>query len=100
MPRKTRCDPRPVLTLTASWRLAAEEVVDDQVDQLDPDEWGDDPAQAVDPQVAAQQRARADRTVAQALQRERDQHWDHDRIEDDRGEDRGVRVAETHNVEH
>ena len=32
-------------------RLAAEEVVDDQVDQLDADEGGDDPAEPIDPQI-------------------------------------------------
>jgi hypothetical protein len=37
-----------------------QEAVDDQVDQLDPDEGGDQPADAVDQEVAPQQRRRAD----------------------------------------
>src|SRR5689334_22732921 len=41
------------------------------VDQLDADERHDDATQAVDQQVAAQQRCGADGTVADALQRQR-----------------------------
>ena len=47
--------------------LRAEDVVDEQVDQLDPDERQDHPAEPVDQQVAAQQRRGADRAVLDAL---------------------------------
>ena len=71
-------------------RSGAEEVVDDEVDQLDADERRDQAADAVDEEVAAQERGRADRAVAHALQRERDERRDDERVEDDRREDRAL----------
>src|SRR5208282_6036452 len=65
-------------------RSSPEQVVDDQVDQLDADERRDDPTETVDQEVAPQQRARADRPVAHATQRQRDQRGDDERVEDDR----------------
>ena len=52
--------------------------MDDQVDQFDPDERRDDAAEAIDPQVPSQQCARADRAVADAFERDRDQRRDDD----------------------
>jgi ABC-type multidrug transport system fused ATPase/permease subunit len=49
--------------------LRPQQVVHDQVDQLDPDERGDEAAETVDPEVAPQQRGGADRAVAHAAQR-------------------------------
>ena len=74
-------------------RLRPEQVVDDEVDQLDPDEGQDHAAEAVDEQVAAQERGRADRAVADALQRERDERGDDQRVEDDRRDDRALRAC-------
>jgi hypothetical protein len=65
-------------------RPRAEEVVDDQVDQLEAREWCDDAAKPVDEQVSPQQGGGADGPVADASQSDRDQEWDHDRVEDDR----------------
>src|ERR1019366_10189634 len=99
MPRKTRCDPRRGAAITRCPALSAEEVVDDQVDQLDADEGGDDPAEAIDPEVTPQQRTGPDWPVAYAAQRQRDQQRDDDRVEDDRRHDRRARRAETHDVQ-
>ena len=51
----------------------------------------DDSAEAVDQEVAAQHRGRAERPEPHAAQRERDQRDDHERVEDDGGEDRRLR---------
>ena len=69
----------------------AEHVVDEQVDQLDPDERQDHAAEPVDEQVAPQQRRGADRAVLDALERERDERGDDQRVEDDRRDDRALR---------
>ena len=66
----------------------AEHVVDDEIDQLDADERRDDAAEPVDQQVPAQERGRADRAVADAAQRQRDQDRDDERVEDDGRGDR------------
>ncbi len=61
---------------------------DHEVDQLDADERRDDAAEPVDEQIPAQERGRADRPVAHAAQRQRDQDRDDERVEDDRRGDR------------
>ena len=63
---------------------------DDEVDDLDADERHDEAAEAVDQKVAAQQRGRADRPVGDALQRQRDQRDDDQRVEDDGRQDRAI----------
>ena len=73
--------------------------VDREVDGLDADKRNDDAADAVDQQVAAQQRASPDRTVGDALQRQRDEGDDDERVEDDRRQNRALRGREVHNVE-
>ena len=65
---------------------------DDEVDRLDADERHDDAAEAVDQEVAPQQRRRADRPVAHAPQRQRDQGDDDQRVEDDRRQDGALRA--------
>src|ERR1700750_337958 len=72
---------------------------DQKVDGLDADEWNKDAAKPVDQQVAAEQRAGADRPVSDALQRQRDQRNDDQRIEDDRRQDRALRSCEMHHVQ-
>ena len=57
------------------------------------------PPSAVDEQVAAQHRGRGDGAEAHAPERERDQRDDHERVEDDGGEDRAARAVEAHHVE-
>ena len=49
---------------------------DHEVDGLDADKGNDDAAEAVDQQVAAQQRAGADGAIGDAFQRQRDQRDD------------------------
>ena len=71
---------------------------DDEVDGLDADKRKHDAAQAVDQQIAAQERGRADRTIVDTLQRQRNERDDDQRIEDDRRQDgalRRVRAAMT-----
>src|ERR1700755_1606598 len=72
---------------------------DHEVDRLNADERNDDAADAVDQQVAPQQRTGADRPVRDALQGERDQRDDDQRVEDDGGEDRALRRRQLHDVE-
>src|SRR5262249_17883641 len=70
-----------------------------EIDRLDADEWNDDAADAIDQQVAPQQRAGADRTITHAFERQRDQRDDDQRVEDDRGENRALRGGQVHDVE-
>src|ERR1700724_1541362 len=53
----------------------------DEVDQLDPDERHDDPAEAVDEHVLAQHGVRAARAVRNAAQGERNERDDDERVE-------------------
>ena len=66
---------------------------DDEIDELDADERHDKTAEPVDEQVAAQQRGGADRTIGNALQRERDQRDDDQRVEDHRRQDRALAAS-------
>ena len=61
---------------------------DDQIDQLDSDKRNDETAEAVDQQVALQNRERAHRFVSDAAQRQRNQRDDDERVENDGAEDR------------
>src|ERR1700692_263099 len=65
---------------------------DDEVDGLDADKGNDDAAGAVDHQVAAQQRAGPDGAIRHALQGQRNQPDDDQRVEDDRRQDRALRA--------
>ena len=67
--------------------------VDGEVDRLDADERDDHAAKAVDEKVAPQQRACADRTIGDAVQRQRDQRDDDQRVEDDRRQDGALRAS-------
>jgi hypothetical protein len=51
------------------------------------------------PQVAAQQRGSADRAVLHALERQRDQEDDDQRVEDHGRQDRRLRAGQVHHVE-
>src|SRR5690242_7711120 len=68
-------------------------VHDDEVDEFYPDERDDESADAVDPQVPAEQRLGRGRPVADAAQRQRDQRDDDQRVEDDRRGDRRLRAV-------
>src|SRR5581483_2640565 len=72
---------------------------EDDVDELDADERGDDAAQAVDQQVAAQDGGRPHGPELDALQSQGDERHDDQGVEDDRREDGGVGVVELHDVE-
>ena len=61
---------------------------DDQVDQLDSDKRNDETAEAVDEQVALQDRERAHRFVSDATQRQRNKRDDDERVENDGAQDR------------
>ncbi len=75
------------------WSMVSHQIEggDDEVDQLDADERHDEPAEAVDEEVAAKQRGRADRAIGDAAQRQRDQRDDDQRVEDDGRQDRRLR---------
>src|SRR4029079_6593586 len=72
---------------------------DQEVDGLDADEWNEDAAKPVDQEIAAEQRAGADRPISEGLKRHRDERNDDQRIEDDRREDRALRGCEMHHVQ-
>ena len=60
---------------------------DDDVDRLDADEGQDQAAQAIDEEIAPEQRRRADRPISDALQRQGNEGDDDERVEDDRGQE-------------
>src|SRR5215469_11945932 len=72
---------------------------DDDVDELDADERHDDAADAIEPEVAPQDRGGTGRPVRDAAQGERDERDNDEGVEDDRREDRALRVPEAHDVE-
>ena len=57
---------------------------DYEVDGFDTDKRHDDAAKAIDEKIAPQQRTGADRSIGNALQRQRDKGDNDQRIEDDR----------------
>src|SRR5579871_5217347 len=69
------------------------------VDELDADEWGNDPAHAVEEQRAPQDGGGAERAVLHAAQRERDEQDDDDGVENDGREDGRERRREVHDVQ-
>src|SRR5580698_7041570 len=66
------------------------EGVDDQVDDLDADERRDDAAEAVDQEIAAEQRGRSNGAEAHTTKCQWHQRDDDERVEDDGTEDRAV----------
>src|ERR1035441_323706 len=88
---------RPV----SSWRRMSvhSQGGEDEVDELDPDEGGDDPAHGVDQQVPAQDGGGADGPELDSFEGERDEQHDDDGVEDDGAEDGRVRVVEVHDVQ-
>src|ERR1700745_2692254 len=71
----------------------------DNVDGLDADERDDDAADAVDPKIAAEQRAGADRAITHPFEGQWDERDNDQRIEDNGGEDCALRRLQMHNVE-
>ena len=65
----------------------------DGVDHLDADERHDDPADAIDQQVALEELGGGNRPAPHALQCQRNQRDDDDRVEDDGREGRASGVA-------
>ena len=57
------------------------------IDRLDADEGQDQAAQAIDEEIAPEQRRRADRPISDALQRQGNEGDDDERVEDDRGQE-------------
>src|SRR5579872_7476017 len=74
-------------------------VCNQHVNQLDPEERNDDSAKAIQQQVVAQERGRAQRAVLHAPQRQRDQGHDDQRIENDRREYRRLGRPQMHDVQ-
>ena len=66
---------------------------------LMPGNGNDDAADAVDPHVTAQHGGGAERAIAHALQGQRDQRDDDQRVEDDGGQDRARRRGQPHDVQ-
>src|SRR2546426_10065683 len=64
---------------------------DDRVDDLDPDKWHDNAADAINEQISAEKGFRAHRAVRDAPQRQGHQRDDDDRIEDHRGQNGRLR---------
>ena len=73
---------------------------DDQIDRLDADERRDDAAEAVNEQIPAQQGRRPKRAIADAAQRERHERDDDQCVEDHRGQNRGLRRFQSHDVQY
>src|SRR5580692_1364791 len=69
------------------------------INQLDAQKWRDNATQSVDEKVLAQQRRGSQRPVANTAQRQRNQCDDDQRVEDDRGENRGLGSAKPHDVQ-
>ncbi len=79
-------------------KLGEVESSDDEIDELDADKRNDDAAEAVDEQVALQNRERAHRFVGNAAQRQRNQRDDDERVENDRAENGAGRAVQVHDV--
>src|ERR1700736_6770176 len=71
----------------------------DEIDELDSDERHDDPAKAVDEQVALENRERAHRFVGHAAQGQRNQRDDDERVKDDGAKNGASGAVEVHDVE-
>src|SRR5580692_13070860 len=80
-------------TLASRWRRMSVDsgCGEDDVDDLDEDERGDDPADPVDDPVAAQDRGAVQRAELHPAQRQGDQRRDDQGVVDHRGQDRGMR---------
>src|SRR5580698_1633428 len=72
---------------------------DDEVDQLDEDKGGDDPTDAVNEDVAAQDGLRTRWPPLDTAEGERNQGDDDQRVEDDRREHSALRTVELHDVQ-
>src|SRR6201991_3039408 len=79
-------------------RLRQSDQDQQHVDELDAYERHDHAAQAVHKQVAAKQRGGAQGAISHALQRQRDEEDDDQRVEDHRRQDRALRRGQVHHV--
>src|ERR1043165_1190618 len=69
-----------------------------QINELDPNEWNNQPPQAVDQQVVFEQAGRADGPVLHTFQCEWDQENDDQRVENHRRQNRALRRCKPHDV--
>src|SRR5665213_2288128 len=90
-----------VLSSENSVRMGLDEMeeVDEHIDGLDADEGNENASQAVDEQVAAENRGSAERLVDDAPQGQRDQRDDDQGVENDRAQDRAEGRGQVHDVE-
>src|ERR1700742_1869831 len=72
---------------------------DQHVDQLDSDEWSDETPEAVNQDILRKYYGGAGGAAVYSAQRERNQENDDDGVEDDRGQNRGLRPSEVHDVQ-
>src|SRR5437899_12163536 len=73
---------------------------DDQVDQLNVDEWRDDSTQSIDQQVAPQQRVSANSPIAHSPKSQGNQNDDDYGVEYDSRKHSRLRSLQSHDVEH
>ena len=72
---------------------------DDQIDELDADKRHNDATEAVDEQVALQDRQRAHWPVRDAAQRERNQRDDNEGVKNDGAQNGAGRAVQVHDVQ-
>src|SRR4030042_5837494 len=73
--------------------------IDNNINELNPGEGGDEPSQAVDHEIAPEERSRSQGPEAHAAERQGDEGDDDEAVEDDRTEDGARRRTEPHDVE-
>src|SRR5579859_6039468 len=71
----------------------------DQVDQFDADEGNDHSPQAIDQQIAPQQRACTDGVIGDAAKRQRYQQGDDDGVEDHRRKNGALGTVQVHDIQ-
>src|SRR6266851_2105651 len=72
---------------------------DQHVNKLDPDEWNNHSAYAIDPKIVAQQDCSTHWAVFDTAQCQRDQGDDNQSIEDHRRQNGGLRCLQMHDVQ-
>src|SRR4030043_1799058 len=73
--------------------------IDNNINELNPGEGGDEPSQAVDHEIAPEERSRSQRSEAHAAERKGDEGDDDEAVEDESTEDGARRRTEPHDVE-
>lgn len=69
------------------------------VDQFNADKRNHDSTHPIDQQVTSQQRTGSNRTIRKALQGERNERDNDQRVKDDGGQDRTVRCRQMHDIQ-